>query len=93
MTLSLPFPPPPAPIIPTSLSYNWDWNSHLQGFPSAEIKWKLYSGSWGKGVSAEGLNLGSSGSVREGGSCASLKFQLLSASGLSAFVLPRALCS
>lgn len=42
-------------------------------------------GTRGKGVSAEGLNLGSSGSVGEGGSCGGLKFQVLSASGLSAF--------
>lgn len=37
-------------------------------------------GVWGKGVPAEGLNLGSSGSVREGGSCevsASLCFRSL----------------
>jgi hypothetical protein len=43
MTLSL---PPPPPIILTSPSCNWDWSRHLQGVPSAEIKWKLY---WGPG--------------------------------------------
>lgn len=88
MTLSLPCLPPPQP--PSSLLpllVTGIGAATFRGSPVLRFSGSCIRETWGKGLYTEGLNLGSSGSVREGGACDGLKFQLLCLRSL-----PLALC-